>query len=284
MSPGITLGDVRRCACALELLLHACNGIAMGRVQSGRRFGSGSAASYDAVGPNTQIVHALLDHADMRAAAALDQIDTLLAFAAVGLSPPEPAPTYAPFTVARSVVEALAEAAWLIEPTERRTRYARGLSLARRETKSAQAINGDLKAAERVIQQDAARLSFHLVRKDFAAGYAEPIAGRGNMIGTLIPEGGRTYSLLSAISHGETWALVAVGYVEHTRDASGDRIVMNKVPTAGGFHFAIHAAYEGLGRFACKNAAYRDEDMSAIIAILSAANGIEPFASRFWDS
>ncbi|MEI6664840.1 MAG: hypothetical protein WCL53_01645 [Chloroflexota bacterium] len=215
--------------------------------------------------------------------AAFDQIDLLVKIAQCALSG-APTPAFPPFAIARSVIDATAEIAWLLEAKGNATaRLARGLTVARYEIWSRTELNLSVpKDALPTVEKDATQFGLSLVGDFPSAGYGVKKPSHGSLARKVVPkEDWRIYSYLSAAAHGEQWAIIKIGYLIQSTDANGF-VTLTKSPTFDSFHEAIHAAYEAFGRAIWADCRFIETSTETAKAILDAANSIEQFKKKFW--
>lgn len=158
---------------------------------------------------------------DLLLAAALDDATALIAWGE-GTLAKKPTPVWAPFSVARTLIETCAPIPWLvateITPLQR---AARMLAFERQsyagtfidEEHTAQAVARiTAEAAALGLKEESARTGSH---------YGEPTPSKMKMVDAIVDsEDFKTYELLSAGSHGELWAIQELGY-EATEDGDG---------------------------------------------------------------
>lgn len=164
-----------------------------------------------------------LSFTDLLIAAALDHADALIKWGE-GASRGESTPVWAPWSVARSLVEVCAAARWLVEtPLAPRERARRMLSMSRRDSQSMIRIGQDESVKLAEAEADAKRLGVVLSN----------VPGHTTLVGNLLHDLTElnVYSLLSAASHGEPWAISVLGYeAEETKSGSGTYLASKKPP------------------------------------------------------
>ncbi|MDA0270939.1 MAG: hypothetical protein O2919_07885 [Chloroflexi bacterium] len=267
----ISLGDVRRVAAGVRSLLTRCDEIRTGHHGDSGLFAADSPAAADATATSTDLVNDALSLVNIRMAAAFDHIDALLRFAdsAVAI---EPTPTYAPYSIARSTLEILSVAYWLVEAdVEPKLRGGRQLSVARYEIRSQQNLDAaDLDDELKAVAGEAKALGLEKLGRDFAVGYGAAIPPRSTMVCALTGEKS-TYALLSAASHGETWALVSLGYESTASDSTDGLHVLQKGRSPAGLRDALIVTMHALARCAIAEVRYRGWNEGEMVAVLGKA-------------
>lgn len=237
-----TLADVAEAATYLRRLLEVIDRLwAQHAVAGEELFTSRSPAAREAALTGyRQPVRDTLGYVDLLVAAALDHGDALCTWGAEAAEG-EPTPVWAPWSVARSLVEVCAVSAWLTEANiPPRTRLSRMLTLHRSEALSRERLDEESRAEEIVaIEADVARFHIPTVRdrRGRWLGYEAAMPSRSELVRVVLhvgeePTFNRLYSMLSAASHGETWAIFNLGYTAGERDAATGIVMTAKRPSA----------------------------------------------------
>jgi hypothetical protein len=234
--------------------------------KSGRpEFEDGSPASTDAATIDPQWIGTLLEEVRFHYLSVFDNAAALVRLGEAA-SRGEASPAFIQYAIARSVLEALAEVWWLLDDTiDASVRIGRLFTLLRYELRSQQALKmGSFKEDLAEIDAAAAALNLSKVGEDFQVGYGAERPSHGALVKAL--EGsGDTYALLSAATHGESWAVLNLGY--RVEEDIGDGFTrMTKSPPAVGYYFAIAEAYSALSRCIVQEARYRGWDPLPFIA------------------
>jgi len=189
------------------------------------RFISPSAAASDAsLGGYHDLVVDTLSFADLLIAAALDHAGVLIGWGE-SASRGESTPVWAPWSVARSLVEVCAAARWLVEmPLPTRDRAGRMLSMSRRDSQSMIRIGQDESAKVEEAEADARRLRITLTN----------VPGNTKLVTDLLQDlkNLKVYSMLSAASHGEPWAISVLGYEAEDNPSGNGTYLATKKPPA----------------------------------------------------
>lgn len=213
----------------------------------------------------------MLGLVNIRVAAALDDGDALVKMAETAVAG-APTPTYPASAVARSAIEYVAVAHWLETGTNAVDRAARTLSLARQDMVSQERFGADLSQPLEELEEDAVALGLELVGRGTRRGYSDEIASRTSMVQSLLGDGD-TYGVLSAASHGDTWALVMIGYTSAGEEALpstwGTSLI--KEPPVLWLYNALFRAMQAIARCAWVDAKYRGWDVPALERELAAA-------------
>ena len=140
----------------------------------------------------------------------------------------EPVMTFAPWTTARGILEAASAAMWLLEDVDLQTRLARSMSMRflhledeetyvrdahKRDPKMSSFVEAlpHIKARVEHLRREAAQLKIpeKKDRHDRLLGFGEGMPNATDLTDCYLTEGG-TFRLLSASSHGRTWANLAL--------------------------------------------------------------------------
>lgn len=194
------------------------------------------AASDAALNGYRELTNDVLAFANLQIAAALDHADMLAKWGSAAAAG-EPTPVWAPWSVARSLVELCAAARWLAEtPLPTRTRAGRMLSISKRDSLSMIRIGQDESAKLAGAEDSAKRLGLRSIqnKRGTFLGFGEATPTFSAQVKALLSdlEKLEVYSLLSAASHGEPWAIYVLGYeaVEPDPAAEGGRLAVKKPP------------------------------------------------------
>lgn len=247
-----TLAEVRVVAERLRLTTDAVNRV-WDQANSRRAYEPASPAGIDSRNERigTQVREAL-SFGNLLIVAALDHADQLAKWglAAAG---GEPTPVWAPWSVSRSLIECCGTAAWLAEPgISARKRASRALALWFENTES-KATHG-LDQAHVVAELESEMRGLGIQKRPGVASRADRVRF------ALAPyfDEMKAYSLLSAVSHGETWAIVELGgYVEDGDHADPGWARARKTPPALWLWTALVLAEHSLDRAAMLQAKYR---------------------------
>jgi|GEM_PF-5216136 len=262
-----TLRDVAEVAAELRRSLDAVNARWSEQAVSGRElFVSPSPAARDAVLPGyRQLIRDTLGYVNLVHAAALDHCDQLCLWGTAAGNG-ESTPVWAPWSVARSLVELCSVAAWL---TEARVspflRVSRTLTLHHSEALSREQLTGESVDDEiGEIAETARRLHISPViqRRRGWVGYEQGMPSRSSLVRRLLQGDDETrfdrmYSMLSAASHGETWAIYTLGYKEGPRDRATGVVLTEKSPPAFWLWTALSLSLIALERATVSAERYR---------------------------
>lgn len=263
----ISRGDLRRAVNALEQLIRRLDGE---RTQLGVGFQDQSPASQEAASLGADsLVEDLLGSVNLILAAVFDQADALIRLGRGAVSG-DPTPTYAGWSVGRSAVEMLATVYWLIQPgVSAQQRAGRYLSLSMQEAYSqARASGVDTTGTVEQLVAEAANLGLDRVGRPPRAGFGAVPPTRTDQVLALLREQ-RMYSILSAGSHGEQWAIMFLGYQEGPDDEAG-RLSVIKVPPVLGLWWPTSLAIRGLGAVAWAETLYRGGDTAEVVTFVDA--------------
>jgi len=217
----------------------------------------------------------LSDHIDdalgaaaVRISAAVQQADVVVSWAA-GAVEKEESPAFAIYSVARSAVELCALGRWLLEPgLLPRSRVARSLTRRHIDLHNALILK-DPRTLDRIerVEGQARSLEFRKVGRRGRQGFETEPPGLTELAETLFASK-TPYALLSAVVHGDMWALVNLGF-----RAEGDghwRTLYSEVPIFG-YWFALYYTVEGLSIAALLESGYRGWDLHRASTIVRGA-------------
>ena len=257
-----TLSDVRAASKELRSLLENTNQLWSNRNANMDVFRPGSVAVSDAsLNGYDRHVRGGLSFANLLIAAALDHTNELC-LGGEGAADNKPTPVWAPWSVTRSLIEVCATVQWLSEyPLPTKSRAARTLSLERSEADSRASLGQDEVENLAEIARDVAALRINEIddRRGRWLGYEAAIPSRTEMVKAVLQldEDFRAYSMLSAVSHGETWAIYSFGYVSDGELNEKGLGEARKEPSAFWLWTALRLATIALQRGARSNAVYR---------------------------
>lgn len=232
-----TLADIGAVAATLRELTDDVNAMLNAHHGDAELFVRPSMAASDvALNGYRELINDVLAFANLQVAAALDHADMLAKWGSAAAAG-EPTPVWAPWSVARSLVELCAAARWLAEtPLPTRTRVGRMLSISKRDALSMIRIGQDESAKLADAEDCAARLGLRSVenKRGTFLGFGEATPTFSAQVKALLSDIRKleVYSLLSAASHGEPWAIYALGYeaVEPEPAVAGGRLAIKKPP------------------------------------------------------
>lgn len=283
--PLVTLGDLGKLAAGFRSLLTEVDAVSKSHLSDRRPWRVPSQAATDA-GSVGGTIEDMLGLVNIRIAAALDNGDALTKMAETAVAG-TPTPTFPASSVARSAIEYLAVAHWLESGVDAIDRAARHLSIARQEIVNQQRLGADLSEALEETEQEATTLGLELVGRQGRRGFSEEIASRTSMVQSVLGDED-TYALLSAASHGDTWALVTLGYkVSATPSAgTGWGILMTKEPSVLWFYNALLRTMQAIARCAWRDTQYRGWGVQSLEKKLGAAFDLASLAveTRSWPS
>jgi hypothetical protein len=151
--------------------------------------------------------------------AAEDHLRTILVVADAGVLP-----GFALYSVLRGAVEALARAAYLLEPTSVTERRAHALNLRLENLlEQAKVKRDDAKLAERRqhLEARAGLLGVHVLRSrpGRTMGFGEArLLSKVDLVAAAMDDGELAYRLMSGYGHSIQWALLQVGRAQSTDD------------------------------------------------------------------
>lgn len=249
---GRTLGEVREAAEKLRLTTNAIERI-WDEANRRRAYEPESPAAIESRNPRigTQVREAL-SFGNLSIVAALDHADQLAKWG-LAAAHGDPTPVWAPWSVSRSLIECCGTAAWLAEPgISARKRASRALALWFENAES-RSTHG-LDQTDVIAELESEMRGLGIQKRPGPATRAERVRF------ALAPyfDQMKAYSLLSAVSHGETWAILELGYVA----AAGDHIddgwaTARKEPPAFWLWTAFVLSEHSLDRAASLQAKYR---------------------------
>ncbi len=197
----------------------------------------------------------------------------------------EPIETIAPWSCARSLVEAAALGCWLLDPTiDARSRLSRSLAFRyegmEQQVKWTRAAGHDpsiAKARLDDVEQAANELGFSAVvdGRKRRRGAAESMPSVTEIIKTVLDEEA-LYRLLSAVAHGHTWAVQQFSFAraeaaEIVHSSTAVRLIpVEKAPSITGLSYLVVAAAKTFGRLAWYQSLYFGWDHNALRQILEA--------------
>lgn len=244
---GPTRLHLRTAAKNLEETASAIDATLRARFEDVPAFIEGSSAAADASILAHGLVETMLSVNGLLLAAALDHATALVTWAE-SAADGEPTPVWAPWSVARSLVEVCAPIPWLTEDRiDPLRRAARALTYERSTLGSGfrDGEHVDLRINE--IAGEAARLGLPSAKARTGPYYGEEaMPSRTELVRDALPTAGDfdTYGLLSAASHGEPWAIQEMGYEE--KEQVGGHVVFEKRPTVRYLLLATALAHECL--------------------------------------
>jgi hypothetical protein len=217
-----------------------------------RAYEVGSPAEIDSRNPRigTQVREAL-SFGNLLIVAALDHADQLAKWG-LNAAGCVATPVWAPWSVSRSLIECCGTAAWLAQPgISARKRASRALALwfENAESRSAHGLDQNAVLAELELEMR----GLGIQKRPGVATRAE----RVRFALTPFFDDMKAYSLLSAVSHGETWAIVELGYVEDGDHSDPGWARARKEPPALWLWTALVLAETSLDRAAMLQAKYR---------------------------
>lgn len=194
----------------------------------------------------------------------------------------EPFETIAPWTCARSLLEAASLACWLLDPkADPRTRLARSLALRyeglSQQMKWARSAGKDPSLAQARLDEVARvgeELGYSTIMDDRnrRVGVAMPMPSVTAVIGSMVDEE-PLYRLLSAFAHGHAWAIQQLSFrpavqVEE-RVSEGVRLIgMEKAPNINGMALLIVTSAEVFSRTLFYQTLYLGWDNARLVSIL----------------
>lgn len=229
----------------------------------------GSSAQGDvAAGVPVELVHELLVSVNLKVAVALELNDMLASLAAAAARG-DPSPYFVPFSISRSAIEATTMACWLLESDiDPKSRAARQLSVEWQETLSQEKLGADdLAAVKSEILTQAEGRGLELVGGGVRAGFGQGFPTRTELTADQL--GPEVYRILSAASHGETWAAYIIGFTPTEIQTGWGRIAQKAQPVAV-YMLPILWAFRSLARCLWLDVKYRGGDLTATEHLLEA--------------
>jgi hypothetical protein len=278
-----TLGDLKRSVQAFRPLLDRLDRVHAEHVQDGSPYAAESPASSDVAAlPAPSEVDDLLSAAMVRLAAARNLTDAVFRQSESAYSGRSTS-TYAHASLARSVIEASADANWLIEAgVKPAARVGRALTIAAYEIERQKAIGAaDLDQALAEVRAAAAALDLPEKGEGFRRGFGSKAPTRDTLTKKLLGTDGIAYSALSAVAHGEAWALLFFGFDLADATAGG---VVKMAPPVRRTSLSVLSTVRALARASWADSRYRGWDVAEVIAALEDSYGAAGIANdlRFW--
>ena len=282
-----SLTDLGRLAGGLRRLVDGCDDIRQSHLRVNEFFNVPSEAAEDAVDPYGPRILDLLGAVNIAFAAALDNADHLTSVAQ-SAAEGEPTNAWASVSVSRSTIEILSRAAWLMQPNiGPQARAARLLSMRRSEVTSQLALGEDfdpeshtrLKERRSHIDRLAYELGLaktnHRGRGQFSTGFAgESVPSLSRLVQDLL--GDRwSYSILSAVAHGETWVTLQWAFVvDESASSVPGTSVAKKEPPVIGLVYTTGLAFEALSKTAEREAIFRGWSPERTRDLVTEAGGL----------
>lgn len=220
-----TLAEVREVATRLRERMVDIDHVWQGHIGDSKRFSPSSIAASEAnLSGYDEVVTDVLSFVDLLISAALDHANELVKWGE-GAARSESTPVWSPWSVARSLVEVCAVIQWLVEvPLSQAERIARMLAISIRDSKTMTRIGQDETA--RIADAKAVADRLHLK--------IPAVKGHTALVTDLLSdlEKLNVYSMLSAASHGEPWAISAMGYEGEDDDRGDGTHLRRKKPSA----------------------------------------------------
>lgn len=195
----------------------------------------------------------------------------------------EPVETVAPYTCARSLLEAAALACWILDPEiDARARISRSLALRYKgmtqQMKWARSVGLDPIRARRRLEELvalAANLEYAPVKdsRGRSCGAGQPMPSVTNVIAEMLDEEG-LYRLLSAVAHGHHWALQQLSFEKAAHfdtlvTTSGVKLTgLTKATNVVGLASIVLAAAAAFARVAWYQATYLGWDQAKVRTVL----------------
>lgn len=228
------------------------------------------------------VVRVLLDDVGTREVASLDHLQTLGLFARIALAE-QVVPVFAPFSIARSAVEAMSLSCWLLEPgLPPVERAGRGLSLGWQEIRNQNNAGADdLEPAKDETFNDATELGLSLVGTGASAGFGHGFPTRTKLVSAVI--GTEAYPLLSGASHAETWATMSLGF-QAVGEAHLWGNVFVKTPRIESFRLASGWTIRAFSRCVWLDTRYRGWNTAELEALLESVYELADLRDewKFW--
>lgn len=199
-----------------------------GHIADSKRFASSSKAASEAdLSGYDDVITRVLSFVDLLIAAALDHANELVKWGE-GAAKSEATPVWSPWSVARSLVEVCAVIHWLVEmPLPQAERVGRMLAISIRDSNTMIRIRIGQDESAKIDDAKAVAARLHLT--------IPAVKGNTELVTDLLSDLQRlkVYAMLSAASHGEPWAISAMGYEVEEMDRGGDGThLASKKPSA----------------------------------------------------
>jgi len=179
----------------------------------------------------TAHIEDLLSHVNVLTAAALDHADALSTWG-LAAAKGQPTPVWAPWSVARSLLETCGTMTWLTEESvDAQRRVARTLSLARTDLENQKRLGAECMEQIQAVEHVALSLGLGppVGRSQGVLGFLEPMPTYTKRVELVIQqEYSNFYSLLSSVSHGDPWAIIEMGYAENPDTVNEKFSIMQK--------------------------------------------------------
>lgn len=235
--PKISLAELGKVSNVLLGRVKYVNRVYLQKIEEHGQYASTSPAAVDADGAfGTRTVDPLLSYVNLEFAGALEHVGTLAEWGVSAASGAR-TPVFSPWSVARSAIEMLAVIAWLMEPSvEPRIRIARAFTLERMDAEGREGLGGSRDRNTVRVDEEADQLGLRKVaRRNKGVGFEEERPSRTKLVRLLYgdrDEDFNFYSLLSAVSHGEMWAIVLLGFPDSARQEITGGYLLTKAPPA----------------------------------------------------
>lgn len=264
----ITLGDIRAVATRLRANADRIDQVWASHNNDSRMFSTRSSAASDASHQDyRQLVDDILSYSNLQVVGALDHADQLARWGE-GAASGDPTPVWAPWSVARSLVELCAASHWLTAvPLSTHARAGRMLTISKRDALSMIRLRYDESARVEETEATARRLQLREItdRRGRFLGFGEAMPSITEQVEAVLPglEDLRVYSMLSAASHGEPWAISLLGYEAEAQRDDGNTYVAAKRPSAFWLWSALTVSTIALLRASSDAAYYRGWSLDA---------------------
>lgn len=188
---------------------------------------------------------------------------------------PEALLTFSPWTVARAILEATEQVAWLLDPAiEERVRTARCLGLLRQDTKAQKRLANALRNEELVEQYNEILGNILRLAKEFEVAVEEPKGS--SRIGAS-----RDYHLLSGGFHQNQGINQALALKK--KKVGGSQIEYQVSLDEGQVRYLLREPLRWFGIASHRHFSYCGFDLAGLEAVLAPSAKVLGLPQRFWD-